>query len=141
MKVLLFATHPYSSNGYCRVAHALARGLSGKPDIQLTYWGFQNFKSHLPSHEAERRLPDDVTVYDAFANEKTPGGMGFGFEEVTDFVTLNRPDVVVIYNDMVVVSNIVAGLKRVPKQDRNFKIVVYVDLLVPAEDAHRRAER
>ena len=89
-RVLLFATHPYSSNGYSKIAFELAKQLSVKPDIELTYYGFQNFNRN-EQHNESRKLPSNVQVYDAFANEKNKQ-MGFGFEEVTDFVTLNKPD-------------------------------------------------
>jgi glycosyltransferase involved in cell wall biosynthesis len=122
-RVLLFATHPYSSNGYSKIAFELAKELATKQDIQLTYYGFQNFQKN-EQHNNERSLPQGVQVYDAFANEKNKQ-MGFGFEEVTDFVTLNKPDVCIIYNDMGVVSSILEGLKKV--QNRKFKIMIYMD--------------
>jgi glycosyltransferase involved in cell wall biosynthesis len=123
VRVLLFGTHPNSSNGYSKVLFQLAKHLSDKQDLQVTYYGFQNFQKN-PVHDQERQLPENVQVYDAFANEKKKE-MGFGFEEVTDFVTMNKPDLCVIYNDMVVVSNIIDRLKKV--ENRKFKIVVYVD--------------
>lgn len=123
VRVLLFGTHPNSSNGYSKVLFHLAKHLASKQDIQLTYYGFQNFQKN-PVHDKERELPSNVQVYDAFANEKTKH-MGFGFEEVTDFVTMNKPDLCIVYNDMVVVSNIIDKLKKV--ENRNFKIAVYVD--------------
>lgn len=122
-KVLLFATHIHSTNGYCLVGHALARELAGYDDIELTYYGFQNFHKN-PAHMSKRVLPNNVYVYDAFENEN-PKSMGFGFDQVTEFVTMNKPDVCVIYNDMVVVSTILDKLKAVP--NRKFKIIVYID--------------
>lgn len=122
-RVLLFGTHFGSSNGYSLVCTHLAKYLALKKDIELTWWGFQNFQK-IPNHDKEREIPSNVQVYDAFANEKVRA-MGFGFEEVTEFVTMNKPDVCIIYNDMVVVSNIIDKLKKV--ENRKFKIIVYVD--------------
>ena len=122
-KVLLFATHIHSTNGYCLVGHALAREMAKRPDIDLTYYGFQNFHKN-PAHMSKRTLPPNVYIYDAFENEN-PKSMGFGFDQVAEFVTINKPDVCVIYNDMVVVSTILDKLKQVP--NRAFKIIVYVD--------------
>jgi glycosyltransferase involved in cell wall biosynthesis len=122
-RVLLFATHPSSSNGYSKIAFELAKHLSSKQDIELTYYGFQNFQKNV-GHDKERQLPENVQVYDALANEKNKQ-LGFGFEEVCEFVTLNKPDVCIIYNDMVVVSNILESLKKVP--NRKFKTMVYMD--------------
>lgn len=123
VRVLLFATYPTSSNGYSKVAFELAKYLSAKPDIELTYYGFQNFQKNA-FHDKERELPSNIQVYDAFANEKNRQ-MGFGFEEVTEFVTMNKPDICIVYNDMVVISNILEQLKKV--ENRKFKIMIYMD--------------
>lgn len=122
-RILLFATYPTSSNGYSKVAFELAKHIAGKRDIELTYYGFQNFQKNV-NHDKERQLPSNVQLYDAFANEKNKH-MGFGFDEVTEFVTMNKPDVCIIYNDMVVISNILDKLKKV--ENRKFKIIIYVD--------------
>lgn len=122
-RVLLFATHIHSTNGYCIVGHGLARELAKRKDIELTYYGFQNFQKNL-AHMEKRNLPGNVYVYDAYENEN-PKGLGFGFDQVTEFVTMNKPDVCIIYNDMVVVSTILEKLKAVP--NKNFKVIVYVD--------------
>ena len=123
IRTLLFASSPYITNGYSIVGYELAKELAKQPDIQLTYFGFQYFQKN-PQHEKERELPSNVLVYDAFLNEN-PKGMGFGFDQVSSFVTENKPDVIIIYNDMVVVSNILEKLKTVP--DKKFKVMVYMD--------------
>lgn len=120
-KVLFFATNTKQYNGYSYAIYELAHQLSTKKDIELTLYGFQNFyknQNHL------RDVPANVYEYDAFANEN-PKQAGFGFDQVTDFVKMNQPDVVIIYNDMVVVSNVIDKLYKVP--DKNFKIIVYID--------------
>lgn len=122
-RVLFFGTHPNCYNGYCIVTYNLAKELAKKKDIELTVFGFQNFYNN-PAHMKEREVPSNVYVYDAFANEN-PKQMGFGFDQVTEFVTMNKPDICVVYNDMVVVSNILNKLKEV--KNHSFKIMVYID--------------
>lgn len=122
-RVLFFGTHPYCYNGYCIVTYNLAKHLANNKDIDLTVYGFQNFYNN-PQHMKEREIPPNVYVYDAWANEN-PKQMGFGFDQVAEFVSMNKPDVVVIYNDMVVVSNILNKLKDVKR--RTFKTIVYID--------------
>lgn len=128
-RVLFFGTHPYCYNGYCVVTHNLAKELAKKPDIQLTIYGFQNFYNN-PKHMKEREIPRNVYVYDAHANE-TPKQMGFGFDQIPEFVAMNKPDVCVIYNDMVVVSNVLNKLKEarsaMPAPHNQFKVMVYID--------------
>ena len=123
IRVILAASDSRITNGYSIVAYELAKELAKKEDIELTYYGFQRFNPN-PAHEKERELPTNVQIYDAFANEN-PKGMGFGFDQVADFVTLNKPDVIIIYNDMVVVANIMERIIKIP--NRKFKIIVYID--------------
>jgi glycosyltransferase involved in cell wall biosynthesis len=120
-KVLFFATNTNQYNGYSYAIYELACELAKKDDIELTLFGFQNFyknSNHL------RQVPSNVYQYDAYANED-PKQSGFGFEQVTEFATMNEPDVCIIYNDMVVVSNVIDKLYKVP--NKNFKIIVYID--------------
>lgn len=121
IKVLFFATNVKQYNGYSYAIYELARQLAKKDDIELTLYGFQNF---YKNQNHVRNLPPNVYEYDAFANEE-PKQAGFGFDQVTEFVTINQPDLCIIYNDMVVVSNVMEKLYKVP--NKNFKIMVYID--------------
>lgn len=120
-RVLFFGTHYKSSNGYSSVVYELCKELSKHSDIQLTLYGFQNFHT-IPNHRDD--FPKNVHVYDAWANEE-PKQAGFGIGQVKEFVTTNRPDVCIVYNDLLVLSSIIAQLKEVP--NRHFKIIAYID--------------
>jgi glycosyltransferase involved in cell wall biosynthesis len=121
IRVLLFVTSYHSTNGYSYVGYELAKTLSKRKDIHLTIYGFQRFHG-LPGHRTD--YPSNVYEYDAFANEN-PKQQGFGFGQVKDFVTVNKPDVCVVYNDMLVLQGIITQLLQVP--DRQFKIISYID--------------
>jgi glycosyltransferase involved in cell wall biosynthesis len=120
-RVLFFVTSPASSNGYSSVGYELTKCLAKRPDIQLTIYGFQNF-NQIPNHRPD--YPKNVQVYDAWANED-PKQAGFGIAQVKDFVTANRPDVCIVYNDMLVLTSVIAQLKDVP--NKKFKIIAYID--------------
>ena len=122
-KVLFFGTHHTCYNGYCLITYNLAKELSSRGDISMILYAFQNNYIN-PAHNKERELPPNVYIYDALANEN-PKTLGFGFDQVNDVVTRIDPDVCVIYNDMVVVSNIMSRLLSIP--NRKFKIIVYID--------------
>jgi glycosyltransferase involved in cell wall biosynthesis len=131
-RVLLAASNPFITNGYSIVAYSLAKHLATKKDIELTYYGFQYFQKN-PAHEKERELPSNVQIYDCFENEN-PKGLGFGFDQFADFVTMNKPDVIIIYNDMVVVANLLEKLTKV--QNKNFKVIVYIDQVYLYQKKH-----
>ena len=120
-RVLFFVTHPNSTNGYSAVGYELAKQLAKRPDIHLTIYGFQNF-NQVPNHRTD--YPKNIFVYDAFANEE-PKQAGFGIGQVKDFVVANRPDVCIVYNDMLVLTSVISQLKEVP--NKNFKIIAYID--------------
>jgi glycosyltransferase involved in cell wall biosynthesis len=121
IRVLFFVTSHHSTNGYSYVGYEIAKQLSKRDDIKLTIWGFQRFNT-LPDHRPD--YPSNVYEYDAFANEN-PKQHGFGFGQVKDFVTMNKPDVVIVYNDMLVMKGVISQLVEVP--NRNFKIIAYID--------------
>ena len=120
-RVLFFGTHPKQFNGYSKVVYEIAKSICDSPDIKLSIYGFQNF------HENQKHRTDlskDIIIYDAFANEQ-PKGIGFGVNQVKEFVKLNRPDVCIVYNDMLVIQQIISQLKSIENQ--TFKIIAYID--------------
>lgn len=120
-RVLLFATHSNSSNGYSLVSYELSNYLAAKDDVQMSIYGFQNF-TQIPNHRTN--LHPKIFQYDAAANE-TPKQAGFGVGQVKDFVTSHKPDVCIVYNDMLVLTSVIQQLVQVP--NRKFKIIAYID--------------
>ena len=124
LRVLFFGTHPNQYNGYSKVVYELALCLAKRTDISLTIFGFQKFQV-LPGHRAD--VPSNVELYDAFEHEN-PKGQGFGISEVREFVKKNKPDVCIIYNDMMIIHQVVTQLKLAQNEDgAKFKIIGYVD--------------
>lgn len=121
LRVCFCATYPTQFNGYAKVGYELCRRLGAAEGVELTYFGFQNYQG---AAAGARELPAGVTVYDAAANEN-PRRKGFGLEQVTEFFAQRDFDVVVVYNDMIVLTSFIEQLNRVP--DRSFKIVAYID--------------
>lgn len=120
-RVLFFCTSYKSTNGYSYVGYEIAKTLSKRKDIALTMYGFQRFNS-LANHRED--YPQNVYEYDAFANEN-PRHHGFGIAQVKDFVTMNKPDVCIVYNDMTILHGVISQLLEVP--NRKFKIIAYID--------------
>ena len=121
VRVLFFVTSYQSTNGYSYVGYEIAKELSKRADIKLTIYGFQRFHT-LKDHRTD--YPSNVYEYDAFAHEN-PKHQGFGFGQVKEFVTMNKPDVCIVYNDMLVLRAVISQLLEVP--NRKFKIIAYID--------------
>jgi glycosyltransferase involved in cell wall biosynthesis len=124
IRVMFCVTHKNQYNGYALVGYELTKRLAKMSDIDLTIFGFQNFYDQAPGHRVD--YPENVTVYDAWKHEN-PKSAGFGFGEVKDYVLASKPDVVVLYNDLMVVTELLKGLKEARAAGAQFKIITYVD--------------
>jgi len=128
-KVVLCGTHPYQFNGYSKVVYELSKALSENDDIELYIFGFQNFYKKA-DHEKERPLPKVKEIYDPHANED-PKVKGFGDTLIVDYVQKVKPDIVIVYNDLVVITSFINKLKEIPNRD--FKLVAYIDIVYKNE--------
>ena len=131
-KIILCGTHPEQYNGYSKVVYELANELSSYKDIELYIFGFQNFY-HNQNHKTERALPDVKEIYDAHANED-PKVKGFGETLIKDYINKVNPDIIIVYNDLVVITNLIKKIKEIPNP--KFKLVPYIDIVYKNEKNH-----
>ncbi len=125
IRTLFFGTHPKQFNGYSKVVYEITKCMSKHTRIEFIVYGFQNFYDNT-NHRKD--LPSNVVIYDASANEPEPKHLGFGFTEVRAYVNKCKPDVCVVYNDMLVIHQIVGQLQLARKEDKlDFKIIAYID--------------
>jgi len=122
LRFLLVSTHVHQFTGYSKISHGILTELAKQPWIDLTHFGFQKFHELSSSF---RQYPPGVDVIDVVAMEK-PLQQGFGYGILPDVVRKKKPHVIMIYNDMAVVSQFVEAIRKsgIP---RNFQIWVYCD--------------
>lgn len=122
MRVVLVSTHTDQTTGYSKVAHNLLKQASTlAPRVKLFHFGFQRHPN-APSH---RKLPAGVNVYDAAANED-PKEEGFGFNKIHDYLEMVGPDVVMIYNDPLIIYRFIEAMKH-DRKTSTYKLWIYVD--------------
>ena len=123
-RVAIFGTHPQQFNGYSKVLYELTKAVvnSDRKDIELHIFGFQKFHSH-PGHRLD--VPPEVTVHDAYANEE-PKASGFGVSQAREYVERIKPDIVIVFNDLMVLTSVVNELKSATNR-KDFKLVAYID--------------
>lgn len=130
-KVVFCGTHPSQFNGYSKVLYEICNGLSKdfENELELYVFGFQNFHSNnsKKDHINERELPNVKEIYDAYANEE-PKQKGFGEELITDYIKKINPDIVIIYNDLIVISSLLQRISKMDERD-TFKVIPYIDLV------------
>jgi glycosyltransferase involved in cell wall biosynthesis len=130
-KVLFCGTYPIGqSNGYSRVVYYISKYLGLKEDIELTIYGFQNFKNTTAGGRTD--IPKNVIIHDAYATED-PKRSGFGDKEVAAYIKGHPQDIVIIFNDMLVTSSLVKDIvEKLSKQERSrFKLISYMDQVYP----------
>lgn len=124
-RVAIFGTHPQQFNGYSKVLYELLKAVVAsdrRDDFDLHHFGFQKFHSH-PAHRMD--VPPEITVHDAFANEE-PRAAGFGVKQARAYVERIRPDVVIVFNDLMVLTSVVNELKDASNRGE-FKLLAYID--------------
>lgn len=136
-RVLFCGTYPMGqSNGYSRVVYYIAKYLGIKEDIELSIYGFQNFKNTIATN-SRNDIPPNVVLHDAFATEE-PKRNGFGEKEIADYIRKHPQDIVIIFNDMVVTSSLVKDIvdKLSADERASFKLLSYVDQVYPYQKSN-----
>ena len=122
MRFVLVSTHVDQTTGYSKVVYNLLGQLAGlAPQVKTYHFGFQR----LPARTSIRTVPKGVVAYDAAANED-PKEEGFGFNKIHEYLEMVNPDVVMIYNDPLIIHRFVEAMKF-SKETSPYKLWVYVD--------------
>lgn len=126
-RFLLVSTHTEQVTGYSKVSYNLLRQLATlHPIVKVFHFGFQRSVS-VPG--GMRKL-ENVIQYDAAANED-PKQQGFGFNKLSEYVDTVNPDIIMIYNDPIVINQFLDSIKDIPK---TFKVWIYLDLVYEHPD-------
>jgi D-inositol-3-phosphate glycosyltransferase len=142
MRVVLVSTHTDQTTGYSKVAHNLVRQLSTlSPRVKLFHFGFQRH----PNRPSIRKIPDGVVQYDAAANED-PKEDGFGFNKIHEYLEMVQPDLVLIYNDPLIIYRMIEAMKH-ERGKSAYKLWIYLDQVYEGiaapliENIHKHADR
>jgi len=122
MRFVLVSTHVDQTTGYSKVVFNLLKQLSTlAPKVKTYHFGFQRH----PSNSNLRKVPSGVIGYDAAANED-PKEEGFGFNKIHEYLEMVNPDVVMIYNDPLIIHRFIEAMKF-KKGESTYKLWLYVD--------------
>ncbi len=122
----MVSTHAHQFTGYSKVSYHTIQLLSKIPWLDVTHYGFQKMPSVPPNY---RPYPSNIDVIDAAATEKKEGGpptQGFGYQALPEVIRKKQPHVVLIYNDMAVITRFLEEIRK-SGMPRDFKIWLYVD--------------
>jgi glycosyltransferase involved in cell wall biosynthesis len=123
LRLMLVSTHAHQYTGYSKISYGILQELSKDPSLDLIHFGFQK---HPQISSDFRPYPSTIDVIDAAALE-TPSEQGFGYKYLIDIVKKKNPHIIMIYNDMAVVTRFLEEIRKVALTPRPFKIWVYCD--------------
>jgi len=123
IRFMLVSTHVKQYTGYSKVSYGILQELSKVPNLDLIHFGFQKHPNAAPDF---RPYPSNVDVIDA-ASLENPLQQGFGFQALVEQIKKKNPHVVMIYNDMAVVSKFLEEIRKTGFIPRPFKVWVYCD--------------
>ena len=122
MKFVLVSTHVDQTTGYAKVVINLLKQLATlAPQVKTYHFGFQRH----PKRENVRKVPEGIIAYDAAANEE-PKEEGFGFNKIYEYLEMVNPDIVMIYNDPLIIHRFLESMKY-KKGESPYKVWLYVD--------------
>jgi len=122
VKLLIVSTHTNQVNGYSKVVLNLLQQLATHSWLQLVHFGTQK----MVNADLNRTVPSSVKQIDATALEKEKQ-TGFAFSELPAVINTEKPDIVMIYNDLAVIGTYIESIRKAIEV-RTFKIWAYVDL-------------
>jgi len=122
MRFVLVSTHVDQTTGYSKVvSNLLTQVATLAPKVKTFHFGFQRH----PEKKNIRKVPDGIVAYDAAANED-PKEEGFGFNKIHEYLEMVGPDVVMIYNDPMIIARFIQAMKYT-KGETPYKLWLYVD--------------
>ena len=128
IRFMLVSTHVKQYTGYSKISNGIIHELAKVPYLEIIHYGFQKHPQTPPDY---RPYPpasgtfggvDDI---DAAALE-VPAEQGFGYKNLMEIVKKKNPHIIMIYNDMAVVSRFLEEIRKVATP-RPFKVWIYCD--------------
>jgi glycosyltransferase involved in cell wall biosynthesis len=127
MKVFFMTTHCNQGTGYARVANKITNYLVSIPGVEVVFYAFQNY----PGQDIKDRFIDPrIKFYDALV-EDPDAPKGFGDAGIVPAIIKEKPDVLFLYNDMMVTSSL---MELIPPEHMPPKKIVYLDVVYPWQD-------
>jgi glycosyltransferase involved in cell wall biosynthesis len=123
MKILFFASYPTCGNGYGRIGNIISNYLASVGH-QVYYLGISNFKES----PVERYIHPSIQLIDALEKRKSESNELYGVDIICEMIQEATPDLVFIYNDIIVVNRILNEFINT-KLEKTFKMVTYLDVV------------
>jgi glycosyltransferase involved in cell wall biosynthesis len=126
LRILLVSTHIRQVTGYSKVAYNLVKQIAAIPKVRLMHYGFQRYTG---PHEGSlnREYPAGVEEIDVIGLPGAKADGGFGFLDIVQIIKTRKPDIVMFYNDLSVISRYVEFINKSELDRTAFKVWIYAD--------------
>jgi len=122
MKILFYCSYPKQTNGYARIGNNITNFLASQENVEIYYFGI----TASENNSVARFVHPKINLINVI--QESPSQDPFGFDLIETKIQEIKPDIVFLYNDILVLSKIIFNLnKNIP--ERNFKIYTYIDLV------------
>jgi glycosyltransferase involved in cell wall biosynthesis len=130
LKILFAASYPNQPIGYSKIANILSNFLVSQ-GVDLYYFGFSNYADTVINRFIDPRIKFiDVIAEEAALNSDELYGVNIIEREMNRI----QPDILFIYNDIVVTCRLMNALINYRKENRDkYKTFVYLDLVYDYE--------
>jgi glycosyltransferase involved in cell wall biosynthesis len=123
LKIMIVSTHINQVNAYSKNVYNIINQLSACPWLSVVHFASQK----VVGGDIGRKYPINVKVIDATALEKQKN-TGFAFAELPGIINSEKPDVLLIYNDIAIVCGYIEEIRKAI-ESRFFRIWAYVNLV------------
>ena len=123
MRILFFATYPTQPTGYARIGNILSNHLA-QAGHEVHYLGI----SHFQNSAIERDIHPFIHLIDALAERQEDSKELYGVDIIGDKVREIKPDLVFLYNDVIVINRILNEFITT-RLEKTFKLCIYMDLV------------
>lgn len=127
MRILFYASYPDQPIGYSKVAHAIATWLA-KQGVELYYFGIGN---NPKTRCKDRELPTSSNVH--MIDVGSICSDEFGMDILVTTMEALKPDVFLIYNDLIVTCRAFNALLNYRATYPQTRFISYIDLVYPFE--------
>lgn len=136
-KILFISSDVRQCIGYSRISHRLLNHLAeekngeGSSEYEIHHFAFSNFESmQVP----DRQINKNIHVIDVLKEEAKIGSSElYGVDLIEKKMEELKPDILFIYNDLIVTCRLFNALLEYKKKNNYYKTVVYIDLVYDYE--------
>jgi len=133
-KILLAASYPNIDIGYSKVGHFISNFLADKESIEVVYFGFSNFPENPKVNRGFHPKIKYIDVYDEEHKKFPKDPDTYGTNIFIETLLNEKPDLVFLYNDIIVVSRLLNKLLEFRRNNaQTFKLFTYLDLVYDCE--------